>query len=92
MHLPVASVTDGELLSNLVTDSMALIETMIEVQELYGIQLVHQDMRELDTVGDLINLLRSKTGGSSEIDFLDPSLLAMYEIAIPHAARLQDAA
>jgi hypothetical protein len=71
---------------------MALIETIIEVQELYGIQLVHQDMRELDTVGDLINLLHSKMTGSSQVDFSDPSLLAMYEIAIPHSTTMQDAA
>ena len=90
--MPVARVSDGELLANLVTDSMALIETMIEVQEHYGIQLVHQDMRELDTVGDLINLLRSKTNHSSQIDFSDPSLLALYEITIPSSATMQDAA
>jgi acyl carrier protein len=92
LRLPVASVTDNQPLANLVTDSMALIETIIEVQELYGIQLVHQDMRELDTVGDLINLLHSKMTGSSQVDFSDPSLLAMYEIAIPHSATMQDAA
>jgi hypothetical protein len=71
---------------------MALIEAMIELQELYGIHLVHEDMRELQTVGDLIKLVRSKLGGSSEIDFSDPSLLAMYEIALNHEGPFRDAA
>jgi len=79
-------------LSNLLTDSIALVEAMIDLQEHFGIQLVHEDMRGLQTVEDLLDLLIFKLGGPAEIDFSDPSLLAMYEMALKEDGSFQTAA
>jgi acyl carrier protein len=92
LQLPLESVTNQEKLSNLLTDSIALIEAMIDLQELFGIQLVHENMRGILTVEDLLKLIVCKLGGPSEIDFSDPSLLAMYEIALKEDDSFQDAA
>lgn len=47
---------DDILLNNLVAESFALIETVINLQEELNIRLVQEDLRDVKTVGDLVRV------------------------------------
>ena len=47
---------DDILLNNLVAESFALIETIINLQEELNIRLVQEDLRDVKTVGDLVRV------------------------------------
>jgi acyl carrier protein len=47
---------DDVLLNDLVAESFALIETVINLQEELNIRLVQEDLREVKTVGDLVRV------------------------------------
>lgn len=47
---------DGMLLMDLVAESFALIETVINLQEELHIRLLQEDLREVKTVGDLVGV------------------------------------
>ncbi len=49
-----AELADDTVLADLVAESFALIETVINLQEDLGIRLVQEDLRNVKTVGDLI--------------------------------------
>ena len=57
---PIARLRDDMLLSDLVSESFVLIETVIELQETFGIRLIQDDMRHIRTVGDLVLLMTEK--------------------------------
>ena len=58
LRLPPARFEDDVLLSDLVEESFALIEMMIELQEEFGVRaFVQEDFRDVRTVGELITLL-----------------------------------
>ncbi len=47
---------DDILLNDLVAESFALIETVISLQEELSIRLVQDDLRDVRTVGDLVQV------------------------------------
>jgi acyl carrier protein len=47
---------DGIALNDLVAESFALIETVINLQEELNIRLVQEDLRDVKTVGDLVRV------------------------------------
>lgn len=47
---------DDTMLKDLVAESFALIEAVINLQEDLGIRLVQEDLRDVKTVGDLVNV------------------------------------
>lgn len=47
---------DDILLNDLVAESFALIETVINLQEELNIRLVQEDLRDVKTVGDLVQV------------------------------------
>jgi acyl carrier protein len=47
---------DDIVLKDLVAESFALIETVINLQEDLGIRLVQDDLRDVQTVGDLVQV------------------------------------
>ncbi len=49
-------LADEILLKNLVAESFALIETVIDLQEELGIRLLQEDLRDVETVGDLVRV------------------------------------
>ncbi len=49
-------LADEILLKNLVAESFALIETVIDLQEELGIRLLQEDLRHVETVGDLVRV------------------------------------
>jgi acyl carrier protein len=47
---------DNMVLTDLVAESFALIETVINLQEKLKIRLVQDDLRDVKTVGDLLSV------------------------------------
>ena len=47
---------DDMALKHLVAESFALIETVIDLQEELGIRLLQEDLRDVETVGDLVRV------------------------------------
>jgi len=58
---PVERLGDDALLSNLVTDSFLLVDMVIELQEEFGVFLVQEDLKEVKSVGNLIELFETKS-------------------------------
>ena len=61
LRQPVTKLDDDAILTNLVVESFLLIEMVIELQEEFGVRLVQEDLREVKTVGDLVNLFASRS-------------------------------
>jgi len=57
LRLPPGSVTADTELADVVTDSFALVEMMIELQEDYGVHLTQEDIQPLRTAGDVAGLI-----------------------------------
>jgi acyl carrier protein len=58
LRQPEERLVDEALLSDLVEESFALIEMMIELQEEFGVRVfVQDDFKEVHTVGELIALI-----------------------------------
>ncbi len=56
-----AERVEGEaILKELVTDSFLLVEMVIELQEVFGIRLVQDDLRDVHTVAELTTLFLSR--------------------------------
>jgi len=58
---PVDRLSDDALLSNLVTDSFLLVDMVIELQEEFGVFLVQEDLKDVKSVGNLIELFETKS-------------------------------
>jgi acyl carrier protein len=58
---PNHKLEDDVLLTNLVTDSFVLVDMVIELQEEFGITLVQEDLKNVRTVGDLVDLFIQRT-------------------------------
>ena len=52
----VADLRDELVLTDLVAESFALIEVVIQLQETLKIRLVQDDLRDVSTVGDLVRV------------------------------------
>ena len=50
------NLDDDMVLTDLVAESFALIETVINLQEDLSIRLVQEDLRNVKTVGDLVRV------------------------------------
>ena len=61
LRQPVTKLDDDAILTNLVVESFLLIEMVIELQEEFGVRLVQEDLRDVKTVGDLVNLFASRS-------------------------------
>ena len=60
LHHPVGKLQDATLLTDLVTDSMILVNMVIDLQEDFGIRLVQDDLKEVKTVGQLLDVFDRK--------------------------------
>jgi len=60
LHQPMEKLTDGAILTSLVSDSMILINLVIDIQDELGIRLVHDDLRDVKTVGQLLTVIEGK--------------------------------
>ena len=61
LRQPVTKLDDDAILTDLVVESFLLIEMVIELQEEFGVRLVQEDLRDVKTVGDLVNLFASRS-------------------------------
>lgn len=60
LRQPVSKLQDDAVLTDLVTQSLLLIEMVIELQEEFNVRLVQDDLKNVKTVGDLIRVIQSK--------------------------------
>ena len=60
LHQPVEKLRDPVVLTDLVSDSMILVNMVIELQEEFGIRVVHDDLKDVKTVRDLLAVFDRK--------------------------------
>ena len=60
---PVKKLQDDAILTDLVTDSMILVNMVIELQEDFSIRLVQDDLKDVKTVGQLLAVFERKMSG-----------------------------
>jgi acyl carrier protein len=58
---PLARLTDDTQLVDLVSDSFALVDLVIQLQEDFDIFLVQQDLKDVGTIGDLLKVIQSRS-------------------------------
>lgn len=54
------SIEESDVLTDLFSDSFALIEAMIELQDALNITLIQDDIEEVKTVGQLLDVCETK--------------------------------
>jgi acyl carrier protein len=60
LRQPVERLRDDAVLTDLVSQSLLLIEMVIELQEEFAVRLVQDDLKDVKTVGDLARLIEGK--------------------------------
>jgi acyl carrier protein len=62
LKLPPERLDDMRILTDLVTESFALVEMVIELQQELGVRVVQDDLKDVRTVGDITALFAAKSG------------------------------
>jgi len=57
---PVERLKNGEILTDLVSDSFALVDMVIELQDEFEVMLVQDDLKHVKTVGELFAVFEQK--------------------------------
>jgi len=57
---PAESLGDDAELLTLVHDSFALVEMVIDLQDEFGVRLVQDDLKDVKTVGQLLDVIEPK--------------------------------
>ena len=60
LQLPLAKLADERLLTDVVRESFAVVEMVLDLQEELGIRLDQAELKQLKTVADLIALVTTK--------------------------------
>lgn len=60
LSLPITRLADDRLLADVVTESFALVEVVIDLQEEFGVRLEQAELKRLRTVADLTTLVVAK--------------------------------
>jgi acyl carrier protein len=58
---PVERIDDAARLTDLVAESLLLVEMVIEMQEQLGVRLVQEDLKDIQTVGELTRLFEERS-------------------------------
>ncbi len=61
LQLPLAKLADDRLLTDVVSESFAMVEMVIDLQEEFGVRLDQAELKQLKTVADLTALVSAKT-------------------------------
>jgi acyl carrier protein len=61
LQLPIAKLTDERLLTDVVAESFAMVEMVIDLQEEFGVRLEQAELKKLKTVADLTSLVSAKS-------------------------------
>ena len=60
LRQPIERLKDEAVLTDLVSQSLLLVEMVIELQEEFAVRLVQDDLKDVRTVGDLTRLIERK--------------------------------
>jgi acyl carrier protein len=60
LQLPLAKLADDQLLTDVVRESFAMVEMVIDLQEEFGVRLDQAELKQLKTVADLTALVATK--------------------------------
>jgi acyl carrier protein len=60
LQLPLAKLADDRLLADVVRESFAMVEMVIDLQEEFGVRLDQAELKQLKTVADLTALVAAK--------------------------------
>ena len=60
LHIPIAKLKDEALVKEIVTESFALVEMVIDLQEEFGIRLGQEDLKVIKTIGELTTLIAER--------------------------------
>jgi acyl carrier protein len=63
LRQPAERLDDSAVLTDLVSDSMILVNMVVELQEDLRVRLVHDDIKSVRTVGDLLTVFEAKSQG-----------------------------
>jgi len=61
LQLPLAKLADDKLLTDVIAESFAMVEMVIDLQEEFGVRLEQSELKKLKTVADLTALVAAKT-------------------------------
>ena len=64
LNISVERFNDETILKDLVTDSFLLVEMAIELQEDFQVRFSQEDLKRVETIGDLIFLIKNKKSNS----------------------------
>jgi acyl carrier protein len=59
LRIPEARVSDDAELTQVISDSFRLVETFIELQDEFGLRLTQEDLRDVKTVGEFVQVFAS---------------------------------
>ncbi len=59
LHIPMSLLRDDAPIREVVTESFALVEMVIDLQEEFSVSLHQSDLARVKTVGDLVSLIAS---------------------------------
>jgi acyl carrier protein len=66
-NIPVELLDDEQRLADLLVDSFAIVDLSIALQEELSITFTHDDLVDLDTVGQLIALIGMRTANDRKV-------------------------
>jgi acyl carrier protein len=61
LQIPVAKLRDDAKVKDIVTESFAVVEMVIDLQEEFGIRLGQADLASIETIGALTSLIAERT-------------------------------
>jgi acyl carrier protein len=61
LQIPVAKLRDDALITDIVTESFAIVEMVIDLQEEFGMRLGQEDLKDIKTIGALTSLIAERT-------------------------------
>jgi acyl carrier protein len=61
LQIPVAKPKDDARVTDIVTESFAIVEMVIDLQEEFGIRLGQEDLKAIQTIGALASLIEERT-------------------------------
>lgn len=64
LKTPVDELTDEKILTDLVAESFVLIEMLMSLQDELGVIINQEDIQDVSSVGDLVNVFLEKGAGS----------------------------
>jgi acyl carrier protein len=64
LSIPLGKLADDALIGDVVTESFAVVEMVIDLQEEFGVRLVKDDLRDVRTIGALVALIAARAGSA----------------------------